>query len=281
MAKKKKSSKKTTTTTTTVTTTTTTTTSVDKNLDTHYLLVLDRSGSMQSCWDATIGGLNEQLNTIRHLEEQYPEQRYFVSLVVFDTEIDTILEDTPISEVKDFDGTEFPPRMATALHDAMGTGISNLKATLSKKDKKSDSISTAIVVVMTDGHENSSKEHNANSIKEIIQELEETGAWTFSYMGANQDAVLAARAYGIGAGNSITYASTQKGAETAYKFATRAFAAKAKMSNVAYTASVNSGQEVTLDSLNLDNTSYFSDVVDGNVIGEDESNAKSVDTDEN
>lgn len=281
MAKKKKSSKKTTTTTTTVTTTTTTTTSVDKNLDTHYLLVLDRSGSMGSCWDATISGLNEQLNTIRHLEEKYPEQRYFVSLVVFDNEIDTILEDMPISKVEDFDGTEFPPRNSTALHDAMGLGISNLKASLKKKDKKSDSISTAIVVVMTDGWENSSREHNSETIREMIQDLEKTGAWTFSYMGANQDAVLAARAYGIGAGNSITYSSTAKGAETAYKFATRAFAAKAKMSNVAYTASVNSGQDVTLDSLNLDNTSYFSDVVDGNVIGEDESNAKSVDTDEN
>ena len=47
MAKNKKSSKKKTTTKTTTTVVTTTTTEVDKSLDTHYLLVLDRSGSMQ------------------------------------------------------------------------------------------------------------------------------------------------------------------------------------------------------------------------------------------
>lgn len=274
--KKKPSAKKTTTkTTTTTTTVVTTTTEVNKNLDTHYLLILDRSGSMQSCWDSTISGLNEQLNTIRHLEEKYPEQRYFVSLVVFDTEIETILEDEPISKVEDFDGTEFPPRMATALHDAMGIGISNLKATLKKKDKETDSISTALVVVMTDGWENASKEHNAKSIKEIIEELEETGAWTFSYMGANQDAVLAAQAYGIGAGNSVTYSSTSRGADTAFKTLNRAFAAKAGMSNVAYTASVASSGDVSLDSLNLQNDNFLSEVVDGDTIGEDDSNIKS------
>lgn len=271
--KKKASAKKTTTTTTTTTTVVTTTTEVDKSLDTHYLLVLDRSGSMQSCWDSTISGLNEQLNTIRHLEEKYPEQRYFVSLVVFDTEIETILEDKPISEVEDFDGTEFPPRMATALHDAMGIGISNLRATLKKKDKKSDSISTALVVVMTDGWENASKEHNAKSIKKMIEELEETGAWTFSYMGANQDAVLAAQAYGIGAGNSVTYSSTMKGASIANSTLSKAFKSRAASSNVAYTASAAAG-DVTLDFMQLDTDNFLSEVVDGDTIGEDESNIK-------
>lgn len=273
MAKSKKSSKKTTTKKTVTTVTTTTTTSVDKNLDTHYLLVLDRSGSMSSCWDATISGLNEQLGTIRHLEEKYPEQRYFVSLVVFDTEIDTIFEDKPIGKIEDFDGTEFPPRGGTALHDAMGIGISNLRVNLNKKDKKSDSISTALVVVMTDGWENASKEHNATSIKEIVQELEETGAWTFSYMGANQDAVLTASSFGISAGNSITYTSTAKGASTAYDTLTKGITSRAKMSNVSYTASAAVG-DVTLDAMNLDNESFFSNVVEGTEIGEDDANLK-------
>ena len=139
MKKKNKSPKKTTITTTTTTVVTTTT--VNKNLDTHYLLILDRSGSMSSCWTSTINGLNEQLGTIRDLENKYPEQRYFISLVVFDAEIDTILNDKPVSEVKDFDGTEFPPRGMTALHDAMGISITNLKTKLAKKNKNSDSIS--------------------------------------------------------------------------------------------------------------------------------------------
>ncbi len=277
--KKKPSVKKTTTTTTTTTVVTTTTTTVNKSLDTHYLLILDRSGSMSSCWDSTIRGLNEQLGTIRHLEEKYPEQRYFVSLVVFDTEIDTIMENKPISEVKDFNGNEFPPRGGTALHDAIGVGISNLKAQLAKKDTNSNSISTALVVVMTDGEENSSKEHNSESIKKVINELEKGGAWTFSYMGANQDAILAASRYGISAGNSINYSSTMAGATAASATLTRGIMSRAKMSNVAYTASVDLG-DVTLESLSLNNMSnenFFSSVVDGTTVGEDLSNVKDVD----
>jgi uncharacterized protein YegL len=271
MAKNKKSSKKTTTKKTTVTTVTTTTTTVDKNLDTHYLLVLDRSGSMSSCWKSTISGLNEQLGTIRHLEEKYPEQRYFVSLVVFDTEIETILENEPISKVENFDGTEFPPRGGTALHDAIGVGISNLRVQLDKKE--GESLSTALVVVMTDGEENSSREHGADSIKKIICELEETGAWTFSYMGANQDAVLAASRFGISSGNAINYASTEKGASAAYDTLSKGIMSRAQTSNVSYMASASLG-DVTLDAMAMDNTTFFSNVVEGDTVEEEDSEEK-------
>jgi hypothetical protein len=226
---------------------------------------------MSSCWNSTISGLNKQLGTIRHLEEKYPEQRYFVSLVVFDTEIDTILENEPISKIEDFDGTEFPPRGGTALHDAIGVGISNLKVQLNKKD--SDNLSTALVVIMTDGEENSSREHGSDSIKKIISELEKTGAWTFSYMGANQDAVLTASRFGISSGNAINYASTAAGASAAYDTLSRGITSRAKMSNVSYTTSASLG-DVSLDAMAMDNTAFFSAVVEGDTIGEDTKNLK-------
>jgi len=189
------------------------------------------------------------------------------------------MDNMPISEVKDFDGTEFPPRGGTALHDAIGIGISNLKSQLSKKEKESDSISTALVVIMTDGEENSSREYNASSIKDIIGELEKGGAWTFSYMGANQDAVLAASSYGIGAGNSINYSSTSRGASVASSTLTKGIVSRAKMSNASYSVSASLG-DVTLESMNMTNDAFFSSVVDGDTIGEDLSNVKDVDSDE-
>jgi hypothetical protein len=281
MAKNKKSSKKKTTTKTTVTTVTTTTTEVDKNLDTHYLLVLDRSGSMQSCWNSTIEGLNEQLGTIRGLEEKYPEQRYFITLVAFDSEIETIIEDAPISEVEDFDGTEFPPRGMTSLHDAMGVSILELKNKLAKKDKKSDSISTALVVVMTDGGENHSKEYRGqegkDKLKKMIDGLEESGAWTFSFMGANQDAVLTAGGFGIAAGNSVTYASTARGASTAYAVLDSAISNRAMSNSKAYKKSIlDTGQVglTTFSSLAANRDEFMSEVVEGDEIGEDTSNLK-------
>lgn len=270
--KKKPSTKKTTTTTTT-TKTIVTTTEVDKNLDTHYLLVLDRSGSMDSCWDSTIEGLNEQLGTIRGLEEKYPEQRYFITLVAFDAEIETIIEDAPISEVENFDGTEFPPRGMTSLHDAMGISISNLKNTLKKKENNSDSVSTALVVIMTDGGENNSKEYRGQEgmgkIKKMIDDLEETGLWTFSFMGANQDAVLTAKGFGIAKGNSITYSSTNKGATRAYATLNSAISNMAYMNTSTWSMGASAESMRTVDKKN-----FMSSVVDGDTLGEDESNVK-------
>lgn len=287
MAKKNKAKKggKKVTKKTVTTTTVTTTTTVDKNLDTHYLLVLDRSGSMGSCWKSTIEGLNEQLATIRSLEEKYPEQRYYVTLVVFDYEITTVFEDKAIKEIDDFDGTEFPPRGSTALHDAMGIGISNLRTKLAKKDKKNDSISTALVVVMTDGGENASKEYNSKSIKSIIEELEEDGSWTFSFMGANQDSFLTARDFGIAAGNVVNYTSTNDGATAAYSTLNQAMTTRANSNSRLYRQAVvtasASGSDVTLDLINLDNTSFMSSVVDGDTIGEDTSNVKKDESEDN
>ena len=273
MAKKKAKGSKVTKTVTKTTVTTTTT--VDKNLDTHYLLVLDRSGSMSSCWKSTIEGLNEQLATIRSLEEEYPEQRYFVTLVVFDYEITTVFEDRAIKKIDDFDGTEFPPRGSTALHDAMGIGISNLRSTIAKKNKESDNISTALVVVMTDGGENASKEYTSKSIKSVIEELEEDGSWTFSFMGANQDSVLTARSFGIGAGNVVNYTSTNAGTAAAYSTLSSAITTRANSNSRLYTKAAAGGSNVTLDSMNMDNQSFMSSVVDGNAIDESEDDATS------
>ncbi len=282
--KNKKTSAKKTTTTTTTTVVTTTTTTVDKSLDTHYLLVLDRSGSMSSCWASTIEGLNEQLGTIRALDEKYPEQRYFLTLVAFDDNIETIIDDMPISKVKDFDGNEFPPRGMTSLHDAIGIGVTNLKANLVKKDKDSDSISTALVVVMTDGGENSSIEYNSASVKKLIDELTETGAWTFSYMGANQDAVLTAKGFGISAGNSINYSSTSAGASVAYNTLNSAISNRANANSRAYGSELLKSGTVgltTFSSMAVNSDSFMSEVVDGNTIGEDLSNVKDADSTEN
>ena len=52
------------------TVTTTVTTKIETNVpkETHYLLILDESGSMSSVKKETLDGLNEQLQTIKNLD---------------------------------------------------------------------------------------------------------------------------------------------------------------------------------------------------------------------
>ena len=52
-----------------------------------YQLILDRSGSMNDCVTETISGFNEQVQRIRQLEEQYPDQVVRVNLCLFNHNI--------------------------------------------------------------------------------------------------------------------------------------------------------------------------------------------------
>lgn len=43
------------------------------------------------------------------------------------------------------------------------------------------------MLIMTDGEENSSREYSLQTLRAAIQQKEQEGGWTFTYMGANPD----------------------------------------------------------------------------------------------
>ncbi len=61
-----------------------------KNTKTLYHFVLDKSGSMSDCIEATITGFNSQLETIRELQSEFPEQEFVMSLTIFDSQVETV-----------------------------------------------------------------------------------------------------------------------------------------------------------------------------------------------
>ncbi len=65
--------------------------------------------------------------------------------------------------------------------------------------------STVVVVILTDGYENSSREFNMSDIRKMISRLEETGQWTFSFMGATLDAVDVAEQMAFKRQNSMSF----------------------------------------------------------------------------
>jgi uncharacterized protein YegL len=199
---------------TTVTTTVTTTEEmIDKKIvETHYLLILDKSGSMSSVRDTTISSFNEQVQTIRALNKQFLDQKYFLSLISFNHNIDEVYMDVPADQAKEITLEDYRPEGNTALLDAMGYGISRLEDKLRPEMNNSEKIVTAVVVIMTDGEENSSREWKENGkIKKLIERLNKDDRWTISYVGANQDAILNSREYGIYAANTVNYKSTNIG----------------------------------------------------------------------
>lgn len=165
--------------------------------DTHVGFILDMSGSMGVIKEATKEGTAAYIRT---LKKETPDARF--NLTIFDTVFEKWVVDQPISTLKATKTIEnYEPRGSTALLDAVGQTVNGMKKTIGKEDK-------AVVVIMTDGQENSSKEYTRQQIFDLVRKLEKTGRWTFVYLGANVDSYAEAGAIGIAPGNAAFYSST-------------------------------------------------------------------------
>lgn len=258
--------------TTTTTVTTVTTTNFNPK-ETHYLLILDESGSMGPVRKDTLSGLNEQLQTIKNLEAKYPDQNYFVSIIKFDDEIIPLFENVPAGKMRELKDKDYLPDAMTALHDAIGISVNRLKDKISSKLENGEA--SALVVILTDGVENASKEYNADKIKNLITNLEKTGMWTFTFIGANQDAVLTAKSLGVNINNTVGYAPSSAGTKLAFRSINSAVKKRAAFTEAGVYAATQSNfmSEVSrgISSLGEDETLLD---LSGNVSAEDIKKAK-------
>jgi Mg-chelatase subunit ChlD len=187
------------------------------------LFILDRSGSMASMRADAIGGFNSFL-----ADQKKVKGKANLTLIQFDHEYEQQHASTPLKDVAPLTEATYVPRGSTALLDAMGRGISDLKARAKSKDKK-------IVCILTDGQENASREFNKDKIKKLTEECQKDG-WSFVYLGANQDAMHEAQTtFGIDVKSPTNlvanYAASAVGMSTAYttmSTGTRAFRSEAK-----------------------------------------------------
>ena len=168
-------------------------------------VVLDRSGSMSTILADTIGGFNSFIDDQRRKNQ---DQVYVVTQ--FDTEYEVRQDGVELDDVETLTRKNFVPRGGTALLDAMGQTIASMDAQLAN-DK---TIQQALLVVITDGEENSSKEFTREQVFDLISQREKQGNWEFAFLGAGQDAIGQARSLGIN--NSQQYAANGLGAKMAF-----------------------------------------------------------------
>ena len=139
--------------------------------DTHILYIIDRSGSMHYLIKDAVGGFNSFIE-----EQKKLPGNCFVTLIAFDNIIETIYDKISINNIETLTTERVHARGMTALRDAVGTGITKLLG-----NKK------VIVLIMTDGAENSSVEWTQQALKTIIKKQEELG-WEFQFVGVGIDA---------------------------------------------------------------------------------------------
>lgn len=168
----------------------------DPNL-THITVVLDRSGSMSVIDTDATGGFNAFVEQQRKAPG---EAR--LTLVRFDSDYEVTYSDKPIKDVPELKTVD--PRGMTALHDAVGRAIDDLGRSLAAtpEEKRPGKI---VFVIITDGMENASHKYSAEKVKEMVQHQQSKYNWAFTYLGANQDAVLAGSSMGISQQTSATF----------------------------------------------------------------------------
>jgi len=167
---------------------------------TDIIYVLDRSGSMMSLAEDAIGGFNTFLEEQKKLPEKAK-----LTTILFDNRYEVLYKRRKLEEVDELTSKEYFARGSTALLDAVGIAVQSVPEDKTK----------VIVVIMTDGHENSSKEWTKDKIKELINKKRKLG-WEFIFSGCDEHAFAEASSLGISAKTISINPASVKGFKTSY-----------------------------------------------------------------
>ena len=153
-------------------------------------ILLDRSGSMQSLWVEALSSVNAFAKELANKTDG-PVVDSHVTLAVFDSQeglhFDVLRKKQPALHWDNVTDTDASPRGMTPLLDAMVRIISLAE---------SDNPDKAIIVVMTDGQENASREVTRDGVKAALDRVKAKG-WETVFLGANFDNIADASSVGV------------------------------------------------------------------------------------
>lgn len=179
---------------------------------THITVILDRTGSMESIRLDTIGGFNAFLSS----QQDQPSSATF-SLVQFDSQdpYEVIHNFLEISSVPQLSRETFVPRAATPLLDAIGRGINDLDQRLAEIPPENRP-GKVVMVIITDGYENASKEFRKNQIEKMIGEKQEKSDWQFVFLSADLNGIDDAMEIGLHQRKTMRFNKTAQGTQAMF-----------------------------------------------------------------
>lgn len=192
---------------------------------THIVVVLDSSGSMLDIKKDTMGGFNSFLRA----QKEGPGEAT-MTLVEFSQQVSPsvwtgnpifggVLNDgkppaEPLINVKfDFQDIKNVAELTDKNYFPSGGTplLDTIAATMNRTGKALAQLPESLrpekvmVVIITDGEENTSRVYNHQRVMEMIQHQTIVYKWEFMYLGANQDAIQAGAKFGISASRSMSY----------------------------------------------------------------------------
>lgn len=156
----------------------------------HYLIILDQSGSMQGMKNTVIDVFNEQLQSLKKASSEIDLE---VTMAVFNDRVDILNLNVNIDQVQELNSRNYQPDCMTALYDAIMISYNRMKVKVKKKER-------VVVLVLTDGMENSSKEYSKEHVQKLIKKVEKKGG-EFNFLCSDLDV----QTYHNDIGSSVDY----------------------------------------------------------------------------
>jgi uncharacterized protein YegL len=134
------------------------------------------------------GGIDSLITEQRNL-------RGFCEMTIaqFDNHYEVV---TPTTDILNVHAYELHPRGSTALNDAVGKFITDIGTELRNRPEAARP-GKVVIVIVTDGYENASKEWTTDAIKKLITQQREQWNWEFVFLGKDIDSFSVADNYGI------------------------------------------------------------------------------------
>jgi hypothetical protein len=143
----------------------------------HSYILLDRTGSMEPIWSEALSSVNAYADGLATLDGG-PQVDADITLAVFDAQdgfqFDVLRENVDAERWAKVTSDEVNPRGMTPLYDAIGRIVS-----LAERDRPEK----AVIVIMTDGEENSSEEMTKATTKAALDRVRKKG-WEVVFLGA-------------------------------------------------------------------------------------------------
>ena len=177
---------------------------------TEIVFILDRSGSMAGLEDDTIGGFNAFVE-----KQKKTEGEALLSAVLFSDDSEVIYDRVDIRKIEPMTEAQYRVGGCTALLDAIGGAVHHIK-NVHKYAREEDRPGKTIFVITTDGMENASRAYSYDEVQRMVKHEQEKYGWEFLFLGANMDAISAARSFGIRADRAVRYRRDSAGTALNY-----------------------------------------------------------------
>lgn len=169
----------------------------------HSYILLDRTGSMSNVWDEALTSVNAYAKSVGEEEEGEADIDTKVSLAVFDAQdglqFDVLRKGISAEQWSEVTNDEASPRGMTPLYDAIGRMVALAEADAPEK---------AVLVIMTDGAENSSREVTSEGAKAALDRARARG-WEVVFLGAEFANFSDAESVGVSGGKQLAVGAGQ------------------------------------------------------------------------